>query len=73
MSCKEPAPGTHEEFIKPLWKQGLGSAIHCVAGDATGIIVASTITAALGLPMVSRHWSTTWRCIWPPAANETKG
>jgi hypothetical protein len=27
MSCKEPAPGTHEEFIKPLWKQGLGSAL----------------------------------------------
>ncbi len=51
LSCKEPAPGTHEEFIKPLWKQGLGSAIHCVAGDATGIIVAATITAALGLPM----------------------
>ncbi|MCC7165576.1 MAG: DUF4396 domain-containing protein [Anaerolineae bacterium] len=51
MSCKEPAPGTHEEFVKPLWKQGLGSAIHCVAGDATGIIVAAVITASLGLPM----------------------
>lgn len=51
LSCQEPAPGTHEEFILPLWKQGLGSAIHCVAGDATGIIVAATITAALGLPM----------------------
>ena len=51
MSCKEPASGTHEDFIKPLWKQGLGSSIHCVAGDATGIIVAATITALLGLPM----------------------
>jgi len=51
MSCKEPAPGTHEEFINPLWKQALGSTIHCVAGDATGIIVAATITAVLGLPM----------------------
>jgi len=51
MSCKEPAPDTHEEFIKPLWKQGLGSAIHCVAGDATGVIVAATITGLLGLPM----------------------
>src|SRR5215217_2220259 len=56
LSCKEPAPGTHEEFIKPLWKQGLGSAIHCVAGDATGIIVAATITAALGLPMWIDRW-----------------
>ena len=51
MSCKEPAPGTHEEFIKPLWKQGLGSTIHCVAGDATGIIVAAVVTSLLGLPM----------------------
>ncbi|MEO6155434.1 MAG: copper oxidase, partial [Thermomonas sp.] len=40
MADKEPSPGTHEEFIKPLWKQGVGSTVHCVAGDATGIIVA---------------------------------
>jgi hypothetical protein len=51
MSCKEPAPGTHEEFVNPLWKQSLGSTIHCIAGDATGIIVAAVITAAFGLPM----------------------
>jgi hypothetical protein len=51
LSCKEPFPGTHERFIKPLWKQSLGSVIHCVAGDATGIIVAATITGLLGLPM----------------------
>lgn len=48
---KEPAPGTHEEFIKPLWKQGVGSTVHCIAGDATGIIVAAVVTALLGLPM----------------------
>jgi len=51
LSCKEPTPGAHEEFIRPLWKQGLGSTIHCVAGDATGIVIAATVTAALGLPM----------------------
>jgi len=51
LSCKEPAPGTHERFIRPLWKQGLGSVIHCVAGDATGIIAAAVITGLLGLPM----------------------
>jgi FtsP/CotA-like multicopper oxidase with cupredoxin domain len=51
MADKEPRPGTHEEFIKPLWKQGVGSTIHCVAGDATGIISAAAITALLGLPM----------------------
>ena len=48
---KEPQPGTHEEFTRPLWKQGIGSAIHCVAGDATGIILAAVVTATLGLPM----------------------
>jgi FtsP/CotA-like multicopper oxidase with cupredoxin domain len=51
LSDKEPRPGEHEKFIKPLWKQGVGSTIHCVAGDATGIILAAVVTAALGLPM----------------------
>jgi FtsP/CotA-like multicopper oxidase with cupredoxin domain len=51
MTDKEPKPGTHEEFVRPLWKQGAGSTIHCVAGDATGIILAAAITALLGLPM----------------------
>jgi hypothetical protein len=51
LTDKEPAPGEHEEFIKPLWKQGIGSTVHCIAGDATGIIAAAVITAALGLPM----------------------
>jgi manganese oxidase len=51
MADKEPRPGEHEAFIKPLWKQGVGSTIHCVAGDATGIILAAAITAVLGLPM----------------------
>lgn len=51
LSCQEPEPMQHEEFVKPLWKQTLGSTIHCLAGDATGIIVAAVITMTLGLPM----------------------
>jgi len=51
MADKEPRPGEHERFIEPLWKQGAGSTIHCVAGDATGIIAAAVVTAVLGLPM----------------------
>lgn len=51
LSCREPSPGAHEKFIQPLWKQGIGSTIHCLAGDATGIIVAAAITMTLGLPM----------------------
>lgn len=51
LADKEPRPGEHERFIAPLWKQGVGSTIHCVAGDATGIILAAVVTASLGLPM----------------------
>ena len=51
LADKEPRPGEHERFIAPLWKQGVGSTIHCVAGDATGIILAAAVTALLGLPM----------------------
>jgi FtsP/CotA-like multicopper oxidase with cupredoxin domain len=51
LADKEPRPGEHEAFVAPLWKQGIGSTIHCVAGDATGIIVAAVIVALLGIPM----------------------
>jgi FtsP/CotA-like multicopper oxidase with cupredoxin domain len=51
MADKEPTPGTHERFVMPLWKQGVGSTVHCIAGDATGIIIAAAGTALLGFPM----------------------
>src|SRR3954464_5128482 len=51
MADKEPLPGAHEHFVKPLWKQGVGSTVHCIAGDATGIIFAAVVTALLGFPM----------------------
>ena len=51
LSCQEPATERHEDFVRPLWKQAFGSSIHCMAGDATGVIVAAAITTALGLPM----------------------
>ena len=54
--CRESAPGTHELFIAPLWKQAVGSTIHCAAGDATGIIVAAGITGFFGLRMGVDIW-----------------
>jgi manganese oxidase len=51
LADKEPRPGEHERFVAPMWKQTLGSTLHCVAGDATGVIFAATITGLLGLPM----------------------
>lgn len=35
----------------PLWKQSIESTIHCVAGDATGILLAAVVTSWLRLPM----------------------
>jgi hypothetical protein len=43
ISCRQPFPDTHEQFIKPTWKQAVGSEVHCLAGDATGIIVAAIV------------------------------
>ena len=50
-SCREPKPGTHDEFVAPMWKQATGSVIHCVAGDALGIVAAAIVTSFLGMPM----------------------
>lgn len=51
LSCREPSPGTHEKFVAPLWKQTIGSTIHCLAGDATGVIAAVVVTSLFSLPM----------------------
>lgn len=50
LSCRQPMPGTHDQFINVHWKQAIGSEIHCVAGDATAIIV---IAAFLSLVNIS--------------------
>ena len=41
---------SHDAFIKDHWKQALGSEIHCVAGDATGIILAAIMLYFFDLP-----------------------
>jgi hypothetical protein len=48
-SCREPSPGTHQQFVAPMWKQAVGSTMHCVAGDALGIVLAAAVTSALGV------------------------
>jgi hypothetical protein len=40
-----------ETLEPPLWEQTIESTIHCVAGDATGILFATVVTIWLGLPM----------------------
>lgn len=49
LSCKEPLPGTHEQFIAPRWKQVVGSTAHCVAGDGIGIFIAAGVTGLMKL------------------------
>lgn len=50
-SCREPAASEHEQFVAPMWKQALGSSVHCVAGDAVRIVVVAAITAMTPLSM----------------------
>lgn len=50
LSCRQPLPGTHDAFIKAHWKQATGSLLHCVAGDATGIIISAAIVYHFRLP-----------------------
>ncbi len=54
--CRRPFPGGHDRFTEPTWKQGLNSEMHCLAGDATGIIVAASIVPAFAL---SNGWDVT--------------
>lgn len=50
LSCRQPLSGNHDKFIRPHWKQAVGSMLHCVAGDATGIILSAAIVFHFGLP-----------------------
>lgn len=59
LTCRQPAatgdPGgrsrydMHDAFIRPLWRQAMGSLVHCLAGDATGVIFAATFASLLGV------------------------
>ncbi|MFE9128591.1 DUF4396 domain-containing protein [Streptomyces sp. NPDC007148] len=51
LSCREPLPGTHEQYVSAKWRQVVGSTMHCVAGDGIGILAAKVLTSGAGLPM----------------------
>lgn len=50
ISCRQPLPGTHDQFINVHWKQAFGSEIHCIAGDATAIIIAAAVMGFFEVP-----------------------
>jgi hypothetical protein len=56
LGCRRPFVGGHDRFTQATWKQGLNSEMHCLAGDATGIIVAASIVPAFAL---SNGWDVT--------------
>jgi uncharacterized protein DUF4396 len=49
LACRRPLAGTHDAFTSATWKQSLNSEMHCLAGDATGIVVAASILPVFGL------------------------
>jgi hypothetical protein len=49
LACRRPFPGGHDQYTRATWKQGLNSEMHCLAGDATGIIIAASIVPAFAL------------------------
>src|SRR5262249_6512688 len=50
LACRSPGRGLHDLFTRATWKQGVNREMHCLAGDATGIVIAAMIVPALALP-----------------------
>jgi len=50
LGCREPLPGLHEKYVATQWRQALGSAMHCVAGDGVGILAGAVVGGLLVLP-----------------------
>jgi hypothetical protein len=50
LGCREPLPGMHEQYVAIRWRQVLGSAMHCAAGDGIGIFAGAAIAAHWRLP-----------------------
>ncbi len=49
LGCREPLPGLHEQYTATLWRQVLGSTMHCVAGDGLGILAGAIIGGMIHL------------------------
>lgn len=56
LACRRPLPGAHDAFTAARWKQSLNSEMHCLAGDATGIVVAACILPVFSL---TNGWDAT--------------
>ncbi len=50
LTCRQRKGLSHEESTKETWKQAANSEMHCLAGDATGIIFSAAIVYHFALP-----------------------
>lgn len=61
ITCRNPGKGLHEIYTKAPWKQSVNSEVHCLAGDATGIIIAAIImsfmTISNGIELIIEYLS----------------
>ena len=67
LGCREPLPGTHEQYVAAQWQQTLGSTMHCVAGDGIGILVGAVLARILGvtgLPEVALEYTLGFAFGW---------
>jgi hypothetical protein len=51
LTCRSPGKNWHALYTQSNWKQAVNSEVHCVAGDATGIIIAAIILSFSTIPM----------------------
>lgn len=47
LACRRPFPGGHDRYTAATWKQAVNSEMHCLAGDATGILLAAIAVSSL--------------------------
>lgn len=50
-ACSVRPGQDHDDFVSPMWKRALGSTIHCVSGDALGIVIVAVVVSGARLPM----------------------
>lgn len=49
-SCRTRRGLSHDESTNKTWQQGVNSEMHCLVGDATGIIISAAIVFHFGFP-----------------------
>lgn len=51
LACRNPGQDWHALYTQATWKQAINSEVHCVAGDATGVILAAIVLTYSTLSM----------------------